>query len=198
MEGSDVVLAVCNTSARQQWSYRSDGSLRLLGAAGLCLDARRAFSVRLSACDDESKKARVRYDLTIQGNLLPRGVSDLAVAPISDEEWAYLVLKSRTDDASQQWQFDTSVASLQMESLALLVPGNSTAPGGKPRPRAFQPSSPTAKPTSSESSPTPQPTDPASTPAASPCYPYARWYDGGGDRRGDGSRSGGGGREGRH
>ena len=186
-QGAEPLLLKCTSSPRQQWSYESDGLLRSVDAPGLCIDSRRGFSVRLGDCEDESGEARVRYDLTIQGNLLPRDAPELALASISDEKGAYLVLKTRTDGDAQRWQFDTSVASVQMEASTSYGIGDAATLTDTTVPSTSRTSPTTVKPAPS----TAEPTAPASPSAADPCNPYTCWSDDDDQRLRDGGRDGG-------
>jgi Ricin-type beta-trefoil lectin domain len=111
------VLTTCTSTVRQQWSYGTGGLLHSLADSELCLDSRLGFSVRLESCDDTSRHEFVRYDLTLQGTLLPRGAAGLALTPASGDDGAGLVLKRRTDEAAQRWFIDGSVESLRIESI---------------------------------------------------------------------------------
>lgn len=186
-EGAEPLLLTCTSSPGQQWSYESDGSLRGVAAPGLCLDSRRGFSVRLGDCADRSREALVRYDFTIQGNLLPRGMSDLALASISDEKGAYLTLKTRTDSDAQRWEFDTSVTSAQLELVASRVGRDEAATAGKTPPSTSRLPSSTVKPEPS----TAKPTDSASPSATNQCNSYSCGSEDDDRRLQDGGRDGG-------
>jgi hypothetical protein len=121
----------------------------------------------------------VRYDLSLDGTLLPRGASGLALTPASAEEGADLFLEARTEEASQQWVIDGSVESLQIESVSRMndVPPRAPSPAPAPPSRA-----PVPKPRPSASSPvsgSPTPSEPSpSYPTSNPCAPYYCWpYD---------------------
>ncbi|MEV0225670.1 ricin-type beta-trefoil lectin domain protein [Streptomyces sp. NPDC050704] len=206
-EGSEAVLATCTSSQRQQWSYESDGLLRSVADSDLCLDSRLAYSVRLGPCEvekdqddeDQAKKdqdkkdqAGVHYDFTDEGNLVPFGKSDLALAPVSGDEETGLVLKARDDSPAQRWEFDTSVDSLQMEWITSYTNGDRTEPVRSARPEPTRAPSPEPKPTPSEASPTPRPTTPTPTPSWA-CYGYYCWPAGSDGGGGYGGGYGGGG-----
>ncbi|WP_322619944.1 ricin-type beta-trefoil lectin domain protein, partial [Streptomyces acidicola] len=144
--GTEVVLTMCTSSVRQQWSYDTGGLLRSLADTELCLDSRLGPSARLGSCADPALQGRVRYDLTLDGGLLPRGGLGLTLTPSSAEEGATLVLKELTDDnASQQWAIDNSVESVQIESVSRVTDGSAAAP--KPATPAPPPApSPTPEP----------------------------------------------------
>ncbi|WP_194237070.1 RICIN domain-containing protein, partial [Streptomyces phyllanthi] len=123
-----AVLAICTSSVRQQWSYETGGLLRSLADIELCLYSRLGLPVRLGSCDAPALRGRVRYALTLDGALLPRGASGLALAPASAEEGADLLLEERTDDASQRWVIDSSVESLQTESVSRVTDASPRTP----------------------------------------------------------------------
>ena len=121
-EGSGAKLAECSTVWTQQWTYEDDGLLRSVADPGLCLDSHKdAGVVVLGTCADEDAErgADVRYDLTVQGELLPRWDEHLALAPADDDPDADLVVKvrDRSSDA-QRWQpepLPTAESSLSIE-----------------------------------------------------------------------------------
>ncbi|MEU0170422.1 RICIN domain-containing protein [Streptomyces iakyrus] len=121
-EGSGAKLAECSTVWTQQWTYGDDGLLRSVADPGLCLDSHKdAGVVVLGTCADEDAErgGDVRYDLTVQGELLPRWDERLALAPADDDPDADIVVKvrDRTSDA-QRWQpepLPTAEGSLSIE-----------------------------------------------------------------------------------
>ncbi|QCD59924.1 RICIN domain-containing protein [Streptomyces hawaiiensis] len=107
-EGSGTKLAQCSTVWTQQWTYEDDGLLRSVADPGLCLDSHKdAGVVVLGTCADEDAERGddVRYDLTVQGELLPRWDEQLALTPADDDPGADIVVKvrDRSSDA-QRWQ----------------------------------------------------------------------------------------------
>ncbi|WP_329503683.1 RICIN domain-containing protein [Streptomyces iakyrus] len=121
-EGSGAKLAECSTVWTQQWTYEDDGLLRSVADPGLCLDSHKdAGVVVLGTCADEDAErgGDVRYDLTVQGELLPRWDERLALAPADDDPDADIVVKvrDRTSEA-QRWQpepLPTAEGSLSIE-----------------------------------------------------------------------------------
>ncbi|MCK8433324.1 ricin-type beta-trefoil lectin domain protein [Streptomyces sp. D2-8] len=121
-EGSGTKLAECATVWTQQWTYEDDGLLRSVADPGLCLDSHKdAGVVVLGTCADEDAERSddVRYDLTVQGELLPRWDEQLALAPADDAPDADIVVKvrDRSSDA-QRWQpepLPTAAGSLSIE-----------------------------------------------------------------------------------
>jgi hypothetical protein len=172
--GSEVVLSLCTSSKRQQWAYEKDGVLRSLADRDLCLDARLGSSVLLGPCEDPERHERIRYDFTVQGVLLPRGLSaPLVLTPASAGEGAELVLEERSDtDSSQRWIVDGSVEDVQIESVSRMT--DESGPSRRPAPSPARTSSPPAEPKPSSSpSPDSTPTRPYPPyPTANPCHPY--------------------------
>lgn len=121
-EGSGTKLAECSAVWTQQWTYEEDGLLRSVADPGLCLDSHKdAGVVVLGTCADEDAERGddVRYDLTVQGELLPRWDEQLALVPADDAPEADLVVKvrDRTSDA-QRWRpepLPTTEGSLSIE-----------------------------------------------------------------------------------
>ncbi|WP_432136411.1 ricin-type beta-trefoil lectin domain protein [Streptomyces sp. bgisy154] len=112
-QGSGVELAVCSADRAQQWTYENDGQLRSVAAPELCLDSHAdAGVVILGACaePDSARADDVRYDLTVQGELLPRWDEALALAPVGGEAGADLVAKVRDGSSGQRWRTDPVAA----------------------------------------------------------------------------------------
>ncbi|MDV9177014.1 RICIN domain-containing protein, partial [Streptomyces sp. W16] len=127
--GADTSLAVCSSAETQEWSYGTDGLLRSAADSGLCLDSHAdAGVVVLGTCADVKAKRGndVRYDLTVQGELLPRWDSGLALTSTTEDAGADIVLKVRDGSATQRWLTDSVSAS----------PGSLSITGtGTPSPR---------------------------------------------------------------
>ncbi|MFD8395338.1 RICIN domain-containing protein [Streptomyces sp. NPDC059680] len=119
--GAGAVLAVCSPAPTQQWTYEPDGRLRSAAAAGLCLDSHAdAGVVILGTCADAGDRRGddVRYDLTAQGELLPRWDRTLALATTAGNAGADLVVKVRDGSAGQRWTTDAATASPGSLSIA--------------------------------------------------------------------------------
>ncbi|MGA5036740.1 RICIN domain-containing protein [Streptomyces capoamus] len=104
--GASAVLAACSGSAAQRWTYETDGLLRSAAGTGLCLDSHAdAGVVLLGRCAGAGSERGddVRYDLTPQGELLPRWDRTLALAAAGDRTGAVLVVKVRDGSAAQRW-----------------------------------------------------------------------------------------------
>ncbi|WP_055526673.1 RICIN domain-containing protein, partial [Streptomyces graminilatus] len=103
--GAGTRLAECSSAGTQQWSYEYDGLLRSLADPSLCLDSRESDgSVVLADCVG-SNTDEVRYDITFQGELLPRWRGELAVAPASSGAGADVVVRTRSGEAGEIWTF---------------------------------------------------------------------------------------------
>ncbi|MET9405164.1 RICIN domain-containing protein [Streptomyces sp. NPDC002935] len=152
-EGAGARLAVCSSAWTQQWSYEKDGLLRSVARPELCLDSHADNGVAfLGRCvaEDAKQGEDMRYDLTAQGELLPRWNDGLAVAPASTDPDADVVAKVRDGSDAQRWRTDGSSAGLD----SLPIVGTSTS---SPRPRSG--------PSSSDGSPA-SPSEPADEPSA--------------------------------
>ncbi len=111
--GAEAAMAACNDSVTQQWTYEDDGLLRSGAALELCLNSHELDGVLvLGACTEASASnaTDVRYDLTIQGHVIPRWNEKLAVTPTSDDIGAAVVVKVRDGSVAQQWATDNVAA----------------------------------------------------------------------------------------
>ncbi|WP_372497386.1 RICIN domain-containing protein [Streptomyces muensis] len=110
--GAKAELARCSSAVSQQWSYRDNGLLRSAAHPTLCLDADAdERTVVLANC--LAHAGEVRYDLTVHGELLPRGSDDLAVASGKDES---VVVDERDGSEAQRWMLDGGLADVPEES----------------------------------------------------------------------------------
>ncbi|WP_443052829.1 RICIN domain-containing protein [Streptomyces sp. FXJ1.172] len=126
--GAGAVLAVCSPALTQQWTYGTDGLLRSAAGPALCLDSHAdAGVVILGTCaeQDSQRAADVRYDLTAQGELLPRWDRTLALAGAGGTPGADLVVKARDRSAGQRWV--TDVPSATPGSLSIAGTGGPSA-----------------------------------------------------------------------
>ncbi|MGW1952703.1 RICIN domain-containing protein [Streptomyces sp. NPDC001920] len=129
-EGAGTELAACSDDAGQQWTYEKDGLLRSVADRDLCLDSHvDAGVVILGTCaDDDSPRADdVRYDLTVQGELLPRWDEQLALTSTTGDTGADIVVKVRDGSEGQRWLTDP-VTSAHPGSLSSAETG---APGAR-------------------------------------------------------------------
>jgi hypothetical protein len=170
VKGAETELVDCSSKTDQQWTYETGGVLRSAADPGLCLDSHLGYSVRLALCTgaDEPGAKDVRYDFTLQGNLVPRGDQDLALTPAATDGTGALVLKTRDDIAVQRWAFDTSRTDLQMAVVNWDAQTDTTKsePVAPPTPTASKKASPTPSPTAS----TAEPTATSSYPGDASCY----------------------------
>ncbi|MBE8477970.1 RICIN domain-containing protein [Streptomyces justiciae] len=109
-EGAATELEACSDDDTQKWTYdEDDGLLRSAADPDLCLDSHAdAGVVILGTCaDDKGKRAAdVRYDITVQGELLTRWDEQLAVTSTSGEPDSDIVVKVRDGSDQQRWVTD--------------------------------------------------------------------------------------------
>ncbi|MFJ4541529.1 ricin-type beta-trefoil lectin domain protein [Streptomyces tibetensis] len=97
-----IVLATCSAGGSQQWSYQDDGVLRSAADPTLCLGSDTAKgSVALAGCLVHA--GVVRYDLTVRGELLPRGGKGLALAPGKGRS---VIVTDREGSEAQRWALE--------------------------------------------------------------------------------------------
>ncbi|MCG7209100.1 MULTISPECIES: RICIN domain-containing protein [Streptomyces] len=128
--GAGVVLAVCSTANTQQWTFESDGELRSVAGDGLCLDSHAdAGVVILGTCAEEhtGRAKDVRYDLTVQGELLPHWDESLALATGGVNPGDDIVVKVRDHTSGQHWLTDAPVPSQSPGSLSVAGTGGHSA-----------------------------------------------------------------------
>ncbi|MFD3442943.1 RICIN domain-containing protein [Streptomyces sp. NPDC058685] len=104
--GALAVMAVCSASVTQRWVYEDDGLLRTSAAADLCLNSHETDGVAvLSACTAASaaNAADVRYDLTVQGNVVPWWSGGKVLVPVSPDPATAVVVRVRDGSAAQRW-----------------------------------------------------------------------------------------------
>ncbi|WP_344986144.1 RICIN domain-containing protein [Streptomyces violaceus] len=100
-----IVLTACSDGS-PQWSYQDDGLLRSATDPTLCLGSGTAGgSVDLAGCLVHT--GVVRYDLTVRGELLPRGGRGLAVAP---GKGRHVIVTGRDGSEAQRWALEPAVA----------------------------------------------------------------------------------------
>ncbi|MFH8977883.1 ricin-type beta-trefoil lectin domain protein [Streptomyces sp. NPDC017890] len=119
--GTGTRLAVCSDAWTQQWTYEDDGLLRSVADPGLCLDSQAdAGAVILGTCADEGtgRGDDVRYDLTGQGELVPRRQKQLALAATTVTTDAELVVKVRDGSDGQRWRTEPVPAAEGSLSIA--------------------------------------------------------------------------------
>ncbi|MER5428195.1 RICIN domain-containing protein [Streptomyces sp. NPDC002588] len=112
-EGAALELADCGSGLTQQWSYADDGLLHSAADSDLCVDSHAdAGVVVLGACADtgQARADDVRYDFTVQGELLPRWDDTLALAAAGEEAGDDVVVKVRDHSTAQRWLPDAATA----------------------------------------------------------------------------------------
>ncbi|MET4926334.1 RICIN domain-containing protein [Streptomyces sp. PSRA5] len=133
--GSEATLAICSSSAQtQQWLYEEDGLLRNGADQELCLNSRTVDgSLILGPCTEPTAgdAADVRYDVTVQGHVIPRWDDSLAVVPTTPEAGTSVVAKIRDESTLQNWSTDASPNS--PKSLPIVGGGRATVPPAGPK-----------------------------------------------------------------
>ncbi|MEU3892106.1 RICIN domain-containing protein [Streptomyces sp. NPDC029041] len=105
--GARIVLTACSTGGSQQWSYQDDGVLRSAADPTLCLGSDAAEGpVALAGCLVHA--GVVRYDLTVRGELLPRGGKGLALAPGKGRD---VIVTARDGSEGQRWVLEPAAGS---------------------------------------------------------------------------------------
>ncbi|MFG2937247.1 RICIN domain-containing protein [Streptomyces sp. NPDC048282] len=128
--GASIVLAVCSTSGTQQWTYESDGEVRSAADHDLCLDSHADGGVVIlgtCAAADAERGQDVRYDLTVQGELLPRWDETLALATAGVDPDADVVVKVRDHSSGQRWLTDAPTPSQSTGSFSIAGTGGPSA-----------------------------------------------------------------------
>ncbi|MFF2024373.1 RICIN domain-containing protein [Streptomyces sp. NPDC058171] len=123
--GARATLLPCADRRTQQWSYEGDGLLRSGADPGLCLDSHAHEGVAaLGNCAgrDPDHSTDVRYDLTVQGQLVPRWKDDLALAPTAPEAGADVVVKVRDRSAAQRWTVEPGSADVRISAALGVAP----------------------------------------------------------------------------
>ncbi|WP_109003709.1 RICIN domain-containing protein [Streptomyces rishiriensis] len=182
-DGAETELAACSSAPGQQWSYDPDGLLRSAADAGLCLDSRLGYSVRLGPCAGagQPEPRNVRYDFTLQGTLVPRSGQNLALAPAATDGSGALVLKNRVDSAAQRWVIDTSQPDAQMQFVNWGADSTaSKAPARNPEPKAAKSPAPAPTPSAGRTAvPAPGSSSGSDDASCSPSHPYSCQWGGG-------------------
>ncbi|MGW4028906.1 RICIN domain-containing protein [Streptomyces sp. NPDC004838] len=165
--GAETAMAACAESPTQEWTYENDGLLRSAAAPELCLNSRGLDgAIVLRPCDEPSADpAAVRYDLTIQGTLIPRWNDQLAVVPVSAEAGAAAVVKVRDGSREQLWDTDNVAAAPRILPSARTP--NTEEVNASPAPGAGRASAPSQPGRAAASQPPGEggPPEPASQPS---------------------------------
>ncbi|MFF0444990.1 ricin-type beta-trefoil lectin domain protein [Streptomyces sp. NPDC004609] len=106
--GAEAVMAACADTLTEEWTYDDDGLLHSAAAPELCLNSHQLDGIlHLRPCGEATADATdVRYDLTVQGTLIPRWNDRLAVVPSSSGSGAPAVVKVRDGSREQRWETD--------------------------------------------------------------------------------------------
>ncbi|MEV0778936.1 RICIN domain-containing protein [Streptomyces sp. NPDC050433] len=135
--GSEATLAICSSSAEtQRWLYEEDGLLRNGADQELCLNSRTVDgSAVLGTCTEPTAEnaADVRYDVTVQGHVIPRWDDSLAVVPTTPVAGTSVVAKLRDESTLQNWLTDTAPDSPR--SLPIAGGGRATVPAERDKGR---------------------------------------------------------------
>ncbi|MFJ6982879.1 MULTISPECIES: RICIN domain-containing protein [unclassified Streptomyces] len=132
VDGAPLELRECSPDLTQQWSYERDGLMRNLAEPELCADSHADAGVVILAECAETGRARaddVRYDLSGQGEFVPRWDDSLALAATAQEPGADVVVQIRDRSAAQRWVADPTPASAGSLSITR-TDGPPPAPGG--------------------------------------------------------------------
>ncbi|MCX5329471.1 MULTISPECIES: RICIN domain-containing protein [unclassified Streptomyces] len=124
-KGAGTELETCSDAESQKWTYDDDGLLHSAANPDLCLDSHvDAGVVILGTCADEKSKRAddVRYDITVQGELLTRWDEQLALTSTTGAADADIVVKVRDGSDGQRWVTDP----VSPTAGALSVPGTGT------------------------------------------------------------------------
>ncbi|MBQ0826279.1 RICIN domain-containing protein [Streptomyces tagetis] len=111
--GAGARLAPCSEAWTQQWTYEEDGLLRSVADPGLCLDSKAdAGVVILGACVEPGGERGddVRYDVSAQGEFVPRRRSGLALAASAPTAEADVVVGVRDGGDGQLWRIEPAPA----------------------------------------------------------------------------------------
>ncbi|MFJ8001430.1 RICIN domain-containing protein [Streptomyces sp. NPDC096310] len=142
--GAATTMAACSSAGTQRWSYEEDGLLRSAAEPGLCLNSHGVDGVAvLGRCATRpARAADVRYDLTVRGDLIPRWQDDLAVAPVSREADADVVVRPRDGSPDQRWLTDRVATTSDSRPITEPPPASATHPVTDPSPSAPRPNLP--------------------------------------------------------
>lgn len=128
-KGAMAELSVCTDARTQQWTHENDGRLRSAADPELCLDSNQADGMALlGTCVSASAKNAddVRYDLTGEGELIPRRQKKLALTPVTPEVDSDVVVKVRDGSQQQRWLTDGFVPSHSADPESLSIEGTGT------------------------------------------------------------------------
>ncbi|MFF8844031.1 ricin-type beta-trefoil lectin domain protein [Streptomyces sp. NPDC015127] len=130
----DILMAACSSAPTQQWVYESDGRLRSAAAPELCLNSHGLDGIVVAtSCTARTApdSGDVRYDLTIQGHVVPRWNERLAVVPASTDPGSPVVVKVRDDSPGQVWATDSVRTGATQQSAPYAEEVGGPPPGGE-------------------------------------------------------------------
>lgn len=143
--GAELTLAPCAASPTQVWRYEPDGLLRSTTAPVLCPNSQEPSGVVVLRLCATQAAATVRYDLSVQGHLVPRWHAGLGLMPATAQPGTSVVVKLRDGAASQRWLTD-GAAGAASPRRAVEETGKAedveTARSGKGRPSPDRPPGP--------------------------------------------------------
>ncbi|MGA4802592.1 ricin-type beta-trefoil lectin domain protein [Streptomyces lavendulocolor] len=108
--GADLTLAPCSGSPTQEWRYERDGLLHSAAAPDLCPHSQESSGVVVLRLCATQPDVTVRYDLSVQGHVVPRWNAGLGLVPTAPREGTTVVVKVRDGSVSQRWLTDGAVA----------------------------------------------------------------------------------------
>ncbi|MGX2998549.1 RICIN domain-containing protein [Streptomyces sp. JNUCC 64] len=133
--GARATVRPCAGGRTQWWAYEGDGLLRSGADPALCLDAHTDRGVvALDTCGgrDQDQAMDVRYDLTVQGQLVPRWKDGLALAPTAPGTGADVVVRVRDRSARQRWIVDPRPDTRRSKARDTARGSRSGPPGRRP------------------------------------------------------------------
>ncbi|MEV3990373.1 ricin-type beta-trefoil lectin domain protein [Streptomyces sp. NPDC049837] len=104
--GAELTLAPCSGHPTQAWRYERDGLLRSAAAPVLCPNSQEPSGVVVLRLCATQAAVTVRYDLSIQGHVVPRWHAGLGLVPVTAQPGTTVVVKLRDGSASQRWLTD--------------------------------------------------------------------------------------------
>lgn len=110
--GTELTLAPCSGSPTQTWRYERDGLLRSAAAPVLCPNSQERSGVVVLRLCATQPAVTVRYDLSIQGHVVPRWHAGLGLMPTTAQPGTTVVVKLRDGSASQRWLTDNAVGAV--------------------------------------------------------------------------------------
>ncbi|MFF8291042.1 ricin-type beta-trefoil lectin domain protein [Streptomyces sp. NPDC016309] len=153
--GAELMLAVCSGHPAQTWRYEPDGLLRSAAAPDLCAHSQEPSGVVVLRLCATQAAMTVRYDLSVQGDLVPRWHAGLGLVPTAPQAGATVVVRMRDGSASQRWLTDNAVGAPatvpaprravdDIDATGGGATGRTRAPGAPTGPSADRPAAPPA------------------------------------------------------